>query len=241
VENAGEAIVIAQDGMMKFVNRMASEITGYSEQELLSMPLLEFIHPDDREMVGERYLKRLKGEVSVLKYAFRLIDKDGSIKWVEINAVLVTWEGKPATLNFLSDITERTQAEAMIQVSLREKEALLREIHHRVKNNMQVISSLFNLQAGHTLDEGCRTILKEAQTRIRSMSLVHEKLYQSRDLSKIDLGAYIQSLADHLFHFYLVDPAQVRLDTECEEVALDINSAIPCGLILNELTSNALK
>jgi len=169
-------------------------------------------------------------------------------KWVEIGAVLIDWEGRPATLNFLTDVTERKKAEAqreaaheVIQASLREKEVMLREIHHRVKNNMQVISSLFNLQAGHTLSPESREILKKAQTRIRSMSLVHEKLYKSRDLSKINMAEYIESLAVHLFHVYLVDHGQVRLETEFEEVALDINSAIPCGLILNELISNALK
>jgi len=111
VENAAEVILIAQDGMLKFVNSVASEITGYSNQELRSSPFLEFIHPDDRNMVGESYLKRLKGNMLLPRYEFRLICKDGSIKWVEITAVKVAWEGKPATLNFLSDITERKGAE----------------------------------------------------------------------------------------------------------------------------------
>ena len=111
VETSAEAIFIAQDGMLKFVNRMASEMTGYSMQELLSSPFLEFIHPDDRDMVGERYLRRLAGDVSQPRYAFRLVSRDGSIKWVEIDAVRVDWEGKPATLNFLSDITKRKQGE----------------------------------------------------------------------------------------------------------------------------------
>ena len=117
VENAAEAILIAQDGMLKFVNHAASEISGYSEQELRSSPFLEFVHPDDRDMVGERYLRRLKGDVSVPRYTFRLMNKDGSIKWVEIDAVLVDWEGKPATLNFLSDITERKRAEEELRNS----------------------------------------------------------------------------------------------------------------------------
>jgi hypothetical protein len=136
---------------------------------------------------------------------------------------------------------QRQRAAEAVQVSLREKEILLREIHHRVKNNMQVISSLFNLQAGYIKDKEALRILKEGQTRIRSMALVHEKLYQSGDLSKIDLAGYIRSLSTHLFQVYLVDPNQVRLETEFEDVPLDINTAVPCGLILNELISNALK
>jgi two-component sensor histidine kinase len=145
------------------------------------------------------------------------------------------------TFGVFRDITERKRAEEAVQASLREKETLLREIHHRVKNNMQIISSLFNLQSGYIKDEEARKILKDGQTRIRSMALVHEKLYQSGDLSKIELAGYIQSLSTHLFHVYLVDPNQVRLETEFGEVTLDINSAVPCGLILNELISNALK
>jgi PAS domain S-box-containing protein len=127
VENAAEAILIAQDGMLKFVNRMASEMTGYSEHELRSSPFLEFIHPDDRQMVGERYLRRRKGDVSLPRYAFRLINKDGSIKWVEIDAVLVAWEDKPATLNFLSDITERKRAEEELNKHREHLEELVKE------------------------------------------------------------------------------------------------------------------
>ncbi len=127
VENAAEAILIAQDGMLKFVNRMASEITGYSEQELRSSPFLEFIHSDDRQMVGERYLRRLNGDVSLPRYAFRLVNKDGSIKWVEIDAVLVTWEDKPATLNFLSDITERKRVEEELSKHREHLEELVQE------------------------------------------------------------------------------------------------------------------
>ena len=242
VENASEAILVVQDGLLKFVNRTAIQMIGYSEMELISRPFPEFIHPDDREMVVDNYRKRIAGETAQARYVFRLLTRDGGVKWVEIGAVLIDWEGRPATLNFLTDITDRRKGEESIQASLREKEVMLREIHHRVKNNMQVISSLFHLQAGKTLIPEYREILKEGQTRIRAMSLVHEKLYQSRDLSKIDLAGYIQSLAAHLFNVYLTDSNRIRLETDFEEIPLlDINSAVPCGLILNELISNSLK
>lgn len=111
VENANEAIVVAQDNLLKFVNPRTSEIMGYSERELTSTPFYEFIHPDDRKLVLENYRKRLKGEESTPVYAFRVIDKAGTIRWVEINAVVITWDGFPATLNFLTDITPRKEAE----------------------------------------------------------------------------------------------------------------------------------
>ncbi|MCX6565095.1 MAG: PAS domain-containing protein [Candidatus Aminicenantes bacterium] len=241
VENASEAILVVQDGLLKFVNRTATQMIGYPEMERISRPFPEFIHPDDREMVVDNYRKRIAGDTAQPRYAFRLLTRDGGVKWVEIGAVLIDWEGRPATLNFLTDVTDRHKGEESTQAALREKEVMLREIHHRVKNNMQVISSLFNLQADKTLNRECREILKETQTRIRAMSLVHEKLYKSRDLSKIDLTVYIRSLALHLFNVYLTDPDQVRQETDFEEVFLDVNSAVPCGLILNELISNALK
>jgi PAS domain S-box-containing protein len=114
VENVSEAIVVAQDGLLKFVNPKTSELFGYSAEELTSRPFPEFIHPDDREMVVQNYLRRLKGEQFIGVYDFRLMHANGSIKWVEINAVLIAWEGRPATLNFLTDITIRKQKEAAL-------------------------------------------------------------------------------------------------------------------------------
>jgi len=114
VENANEAILVAQDGMLKFVNPKAVELTGYSEDELTARPFMEFIHPDDQEMVVERYMERLKGEEVPQIYEFRLIDKHGNVRWSEINAALIAWEEKPATLNLLTDITERKRAENLI-------------------------------------------------------------------------------------------------------------------------------
>ena len=118
VENSNEAIYVVQDGMLKFVNRAGVEIVGYSEQEILSKPFIEFIHPDDRAMVGERYLKRLKGEGYESRYAFRSIAKNGNIKWLELGAALINFEGRPATMNLVTDITERKRAEEKLRQTL---------------------------------------------------------------------------------------------------------------------------
>ena len=135
----------------------------------------------------------------------------------------------------------RKRAVAAMESSLREKEVLIREIHHRVKNNMQVVSSLLSLQSAATSSEECRGILNEVRTRIRAMSLVHEKLYQSRNLVQIDFGDYTANLATHLFQIYQITPDQIRLEMAFEKVLLDINLSVPCGLLINELISNALK
>ena len=123
VENAQEAIVVAQDGLLKFVNPKGLEFAGYSQQEMASMPFAEMIHPDDRETTLQTYLKYLRGEESPPIYQLRFVDKFGSIKWLESNVVLVTWEGRPATLSFLSDITERRRAEEALRQYAAELEA----------------------------------------------------------------------------------------------------------------------
>ncbi|MCX6559609.1 MAG: PAS domain S-box protein, partial [Candidatus Aminicenantes bacterium] len=136
---------------------------------------------------------------------------------------------------------DRVRARERLQASLGEKEALLREIHHRVKNNLQIISSLLNLQAGSIHDQAALESIRECQSRIRSMSLVHEKLYQSQNLAQIQFADYIQSLAVHLFHFWRIGADRIRLETNLDPVVMDINTAIPGGLIVNEMISNALE
>lgn len=138
-------------------------------------------------------------------------------------------------------IGERKRAGDQIKASLKEKEILLREIHHRVKNNLQVISSLLNLQSRYTKSKAALEMFKESQNRIKSMALVHERLYQSQDLVRIDFAEYIRRLAAHLFDSYRVNPKAIILKVNIDDVFLGIDKAIPCGLIINELVSNSLK
>ena len=141
----------------------------------------------------------------------------------------------------LQDILKRRQAEAHIKASLKEKEALLKEVHHRVKNNLQIISSLLNLQSRSIQDTQVLDIFKESQNRVRLMALIHEKLYQSHDLSKISLKDYIESLSNNLLRSYEVNQSSVQLTIEADDIALEADAAVSCGLIINELVSNSLK
>ena len=137
------------------------------------------------------------------------------------------------------EIAERARVEAKIKASLKEKEIMLQEIHHRVKNNLQVISSLLNLQSQGIQDEKTLAVFQESQNRIRSMALIHEKLYRSSDLARVDFAEYIRNLASFLIRSYR--SRAVRLDLQAADIYLSIDNAVPCGLIINELISNALK
>ncbi len=167
--------------------------------------------------------------------------KDGTIFPVEVSLRILNIDGVRYHQAIIRDISERKKAEERTLDALREKDILLREIHHRVKNNMQIISSLLSLQSQKFQGPEVVEAFRESQDRIRSMALVHEKLYQTRDLSRIDFSDYIKSLTSFLFKTYKTDETRIALKLDLDKVFLDINAAVPCGLILNELVLNALK
>lgn len=140
-----------------------------------------------------------------------------------------------------AEIQERERAEEQVRASLKEKEILLKEIHHRVKNNLQIISTLLDLQGDHVLDEKSVRYFRDCQDRIKSMALIHEKLYQTRDFISINFADYIGNLAKYLFDSYVTDPGRVSLVLDVTPATLEIDQAIPLGLIVNELVSNSLK
>ena len=148
---------------------------------------------------------------------------------------------KSMATDIIVDITKRKQAEAQLQASLYEKEVLLKEIHHRVKNNLQVIASLLYRQSDHLKDPENVALFEDTQNRVKSMALVHESLSRTGDLAHFNFAHYIESLTTHLFQSHVAEVSRISLDMELDEIAFDVDTAIPCGLILNELLTNALK
>ncbi|MCX9083368.1 MAG: PAS domain S-box protein [Candidatus Methanoperedens sp.] len=167
---------------------------------------------------------------------------DGLHTYISVKFPLVSQSGKPyAVCGIATDITERKKSQEQIERSLKEKEILLRELYHRVKNNMQIITSLLSLQSRYARDKEDLEMFRDCHDRIKSMSLVHEKLYQSKDLTTIDFKEYIKDIAKGLFQSFGADKNKISLVMEVNNISLDINAAIPCGLIINELLTNSLK
>ncbi len=243
VENANDAIYIITSKGFEYVNSAFERLTGFTSEEVCreAFNFWDIIHPDDVKMIKDREDARRKGKEVPSRYEFRIQSKDGSIKSVEPATVQIGEKGEVKVMGILRDVTDRKLAEEKVKASLNEKNVLLREIHHRVKNNMQIISSLLRLQSRLIRDDKLNEMFKESQNRIRSMALIHEKLYQTEDFTKINFAEYIRSLTVHLFHTYRVNPNIIRMNTDVRNVYLDINKAIPCGLIINELVSNSLK
>jgi PAS domain S-box-containing protein len=243
VEKAGIAILIDdEEGNIKYANKKAAELYGYSLREMKGQSIQTLVHPDDIQIVTKSHKARVQGKQAPSSYVFRGVRKDGSVRYLELDAAQKKkGESIMGTRLYIKDVTERKKAEEHIKASLKEKGVLLQEVHHRVKNNMQIISSLFNLQSRHIKDKQALEIFKSSQNRVRSMALIHERLYQSKDLTRVDFAEYSQSLTTHLFSSYGINPDVIKLYINIKDVFLDINTAIPCSLIINELVSNSLK
>ena len=365
VNNATEAIFIAQKGMLKLINPATCKITGRTYAELYSTPFLEFVHPEDRELIALNYEKRISGQNAPERYQFRIVKSNGDIIWAELSSVVYTWEGQPATLNFLTDITERKaienaliesekkykkifeniqdifyqtdlsgtiielspsihryagftreeligkpvthvysnpekraalvktimekgevidyevvlkdkfgnefytstnshllydnhgniigiegslrdiserkKTEIALKESIKQKEILMVELQHRVKNNLGIISSLLSLELSKLKDDYSKEIFLNARNRIFSMSTIYEHLYSSGNLNNVNLSIYLKDLAKMILQTYSLSKGKISLQTALDELYLDLRKTVPLGLILNELITNSIK
>jgi PAS domain S-box-containing protein len=226
------------------LNEEVGNIWGYRQDELLGRSVGMLLPAESRvryRAAFETYLKVPVGERPEPRFSIEGLRKDGTVFPLEVT-VAQTWFGERLLLTAaVRDIPERVRAENQIKSALREKEALLKEIHHRVKNNLQVIVSLLYLQAAHLKDEQAFAAFRDSESRVKSMALLHEKLYRSKNLSKIDMSDYVQALTRDLFLTYRLGSPRIQLTLDIENIALGMDTALHCGLIINELASNSLK
>jgi PAS domain S-box-containing protein len=234
-----------QNRTMIYVGSGCKELTGFCSDELTQdngKRYSELIHPDDREIHRDESDHALK-QSGLFAKVFRMIDRSNRTRWVmERASGVYADDGTLRYIDgFIQDITDSRNSEELVRASLREKEAMLQEIHHRVKNNLQIITSLLNLQADSVQNPIVINALRESQNRVRSMALVHETLYRSGDLGRIDIRDYADSLCRFLFRSYGVDTTLITLNLDIADVSLDLDRALPFGLIINELVTNSLK
>ena len=203
----------------------------------------DLIHPEDLKVALDNFEKHCADPGHPYDQIVRYLHSDGSTVWVRCRGMAIRDKsGKPVRmLGAHTDLTRQKQAEEQLKASLKEKETLLQEVHHRVKNNMQVISSLLKLQANTIEDSQIKDVLKESQGRIFAMSAVHETLHGSENLSEIDLKSYLSKITTSVFQTYSIDHFKAKLKSDIDNVPISINHAYPLGLIINELISNSLK
>jgi PAS domain S-box-containing protein len=238
IENSPEIILIAdQNENILFIN-FASE--RYEKEEVIGKSLYQFVDEKHHAMIRQAHENIFKGANSE-SYETEGKNTDGTKSWFLTHVGPKYLDDRVTGLVlFIRNITDRKNAEDFIRQSLTEKEVLLKEVHHRVKNNLQIISSILNLQSSTIEDRQTLDLLRNSQDRIRSMSLIHELLYRTKDFSTIDFSEYIRSIATNLFQSY-TENKKIELILELEDVFLDLDAAIPCGLIINELITNSLK
>ncbi len=237
-------IVVNAQGEIVRLNRLAESIFGYAAPELEGQ-LVEVLIPARYHAQHTGFRHGFMAETTPRPMGagrdLSGLRKDGSEFPVEIGINPVETGEGPMVLSVVLDLSERKQSERRIQDALQQKDLLLKEVHHRVKNNLQVIHSLLDLQALTIEDAGTVGMLRDSQNRIRSMSMIHQTLYQSQDFAQVDFDQFLGGLLPRLMESYASTAGHVTIDVQAHDMKLPINEAIPCGLIVNELVSNALK
>jgi PAS domain S-box-containing protein len=241
-ENTGTAtIIVEEDSTVSLVNTQFEQLYGKEWEEIKGkLKWTDFVTSQYLpKMQNYHNLRRSDSDAAPRNYEFDFVDSNGAIKNIFVTVAIIPETSK--SLVSLQDITHMKITEDKLKTTISEKDTLLREIHHRVKNNLQIISSLLNLQSRYIEDSVSLEVFKESQNRVRSMAIVHEKLYKSDNMSQIDFGEYIEDLASSLFYNYNITPDNIKLNTNINNIFFDVDTCIPCGLIVNELLTNSVK
>ena len=279
IDRIPDYVIVHRNGILLYINPAAAARLGYTARELVGRSAFTFIAPEYQDAVRKASIRRMEG-ADLPPCEAMVVTKYGTLHTVLANGAVITFEGKPASLNVLTDITTlklaeetirhinenlekrvlertdalrksneqltaeiiaRTRAEQEVTRSLQEKDLLLREIHHRVKNNLQIIASLLNLQSRYITDPNVLDAIKGSQSRIRAMALVHERIYRSHNIAEINLRDYLNYLTQQIFQFYNIQQHLISITVTMDDILADIDTITPLGLIINELVSNSLK
>jgi len=243
VKTDPDAIITTDmNNKISYTSKQALEMYGYENKELIGHSIFDLIAPEYQE-IARKDQEKIQSKDVLRNLEYKLVKKNGDQFIGEWNiAVIRNPEEKPVAFMITArDITHHKNIEAQMQASIQEKNVLLKEIHHRVKNNLQIISSLLNLQSMHIDDENALEVFKESQNRVKSMAIVHENLYQTGNFAEVNVAEYLKKLTENIYSSYGVDMDLIKMDINAQDLFLDINTAIPCFLIINELITNCIK
>ncbi|WP_138431218.1 PAS domain-containing sensor histidine kinase [Fodinibius saliphilus] len=242
VEKNPQPVQIIQDGELVFINEAGAKLFGGdSPEELIGRSIFDFSHPNNIDLLKERK-RKLEEDLPVEhEQEQKIIDLNGNEKHVLVHSISTIYQDEPAIQTVLYDLTEREREQQKIRSSLKEKETLLKEIHHRVKNNLSVVSGLLELQSMNTEKESILNTLRDSQQRIQSMAMIHEKLYQTEALTNIGFDTYLKELIESISKTYNTGNRNIDVSYNLESTSLDLDNAIPCSLIVNELIVNCYK
>ncbi len=245
VENIPNTIFIksADKLIFKMVNKAAENLFEHSREELIGKTDFDFFPINEADFFTQKDREVLKNNKLLDIPEETILTKNSGQRILHTKKIpILNKEGNPQYLLGVSeDITERKKTEEQLKKSLNEKDVLLREIHHRVKNNMQIISSFLNLQSSQVFDKRDASLFTNVQDRVRSMALIHDNLYQSEDISSIQIKEYILALTSQLFATYSTLSKNIKLITDIMDITLNMETAIPLGLIISEMVTNSLK
>lgn len=230
------------NGKIVYSSEHALQMYGYKKSELIGRSIFDLIIPEYQNKARLDLERTLQDDI-LRNLEYKLIKKNGDQFIGEWNVAVIkdNKEGPVAFMTTARDITHHKNIEAQMQASLHEKTILLREVHHRVKNNLQIISSLLNLQSSYITDEEAFEVFKESQNRVKSMAMIHEKLYQSGNFAEINVAEYLKSLTENIYSSYGINMNIIKLKINAENIFLDINKAVPCFLLINEVITNSIK
>jgi len=241
LDTAPFSIGIHQHGVLKFINTAGvSMLEVEAPEDIIGINIEEIVHPDFLESTRLRVEKMMRGEKVSKTVEIIFLTRKGNEVPVCLHVTPFEMDGEPAIQVIAEDISERIEREELLENAIREKSILISEIHHRVKNNMAIISALMQLQAFETDHQEVRSTLNESVNRVKSIALIHEQLYKSQNLNEVRFDQYIKPLAD-IVSDYFKGRGKVFFDYEIEETSLNINQAVSCALFLNEAISNVFK
>lgn len=244
IENTSDWIwEFDENEIFTYASPRVKDLLGYEPEEVVGKSAFFLMADEEARQVSDEFLALKKAGQSFSTLENVNLRKDGTPVMIESSAIPI-FDANGDFRGYRGidrDVSERKKAEDKIQASLAEKEVLLKEIHHRVKNNLQIISSLFFLQIQQTSNVEAISVLIESQNRLRTMALIHERFYQSDDLAEIDFSDYLEMLVLRIYESYASSTLQVQFTVEAEHVLLPVDIAIPCGLVVNELVTNSLK